>query len=156
MISQKAKYAFQALLALAQAPEGEPLVISDMAEEHNIPRKFLEQILLDLKHHGVLVSRRGKNGGYALLKASDEITFGEILRIIDGPMAPLPCLSRMAYRRCAGCPDEIACGIRHIFAEAYNATASILDARTLADALVCSPADRAFEREDAALATAPA
>ena len=145
MISQKAKYAFQALLALSAAPEGETLVISDLAEEHNIPRKFLEQILLDLKHHGILVSRRGKNGGYALLKPPAEITFGEVLRVIDGPLAPLPCLSRMAYRRCPGCPDEIACGIRGVFSEAYAATSSILDERTLADALACPKSDRSFE-----------
>lgn len=147
MISQKAKYAFQALIALAQARDGETLVIANMAEEHNLPRKFLEQILLDLKHHGILVSRRGKKGGYALLKSPEEITFAEVLRVIDGPIAPLPCLSRMAYRRCAGCPDETACGIRRVFAEAYEATLSVLGRRTLADALACDPENLAFERE---------
>lgn len=135
MISQKAKYAFQALLALADARDGEPLVISEIAERHNIPKKFLEQILLDLKHRAIVVSRRGKAGGYALLKSPDEITFGEVLRIIDGPMAPLPCLSRMAYRRCAGCDDEAACRIKRVFAEAYDATTRVLDERTLADAM---------------------
>jgi Rrf2 family protein len=152
MISQKAKYAFQALLALAAAPEGEQLVVSEIAERHNIPRKFLEQILLDLKNHGVLVSRRGKSGGYALLRSPADITFGEVLRIIDGPIAPLPCLSRMAYRRCAGCPDEAACGIRHVFAEAYAATTSVLDRRTLADGLACAPADAEFETAEARIA----
>ncbi len=151
MISQKAKYALQALLALADAPDGEQLVISEIAERHNIPKKFLEQILLDLKHRAIVVSRRGKAGGYALLKSPDEITFGEVLRIIDGPMAPLPCLSRMAYRRCAGCEDETTCRIKRVFAEAYDATAAVLDGRTLADAMrearVKRPARRGSGRD---------
>lgn len=148
MISQKAKYAFQALLALADAPDGEQLVISEIAERHNIPKKFLEQILLDLKHRAIVVSRRGKAGGYALLKSPAEITFGEVLRIIDGPMAPLPCLSRMAYRRCAGCEDEATCRIKRVFAEAYDATARVLDARTLADAMRDAEASRPGPRDE--------
>src|SRR5918996_5377133 len=100
MLSQKAKYALRALIALAQADQGEALLISDIAENHRLPKKFLEQILLDLKHHGIVHSKRGKHGGYALLKPPSEIFFGQIIRIIDGPIAPLPCLSKMAYRRC--------------------------------------------------------
>src|SRR5690606_20971216 len=103
VISQKAKYALRALIALAREEPGDSLMISEIADSQNIPKKFLEQILLDLKHHGVVMSRRGKAGGYLLLKPASEITFGEVLRIIDGPIAPLPCLSKMAYRRCDDC-----------------------------------------------------
>ena len=94
MISQKAKYALRALVALAKQPTGQPVFIGDIAEAQNIPKKFLEQILLDLKHHGLVASRRGKAGGYGLFRPADTISFGEVLRIIDGPIAPLPCLSR--------------------------------------------------------------
>lgn len=135
MISQKAKYALRALVSLAQAPKGEPVFISDIAEQQLIPKKFLEQILLDLKHHGILVSRRGKFGGYQLLKDPEEITFGSILRIVDGPIAPLPCLSKMAYRRCDDCKSEGNCEIRRIFSEVAEATRNVLDKRTIADAI---------------------
>jgi Rrf2 family protein len=135
MISQKAKYALRALVSLAQAPKGEPVFISDIAEKQSIPKKFLEQILLDLKRHGILVSRRGKFGGYQLLKDPSEITFGSVLRIVDGPIAPLPCLSKMAYRRCDDCKSEGNCEIRRVFAEVAEATRGVLDRRTIADAI---------------------
>jgi Rrf2 family protein len=136
MISQKAKYALRALLALAKTDTpGVTLLISDIAEQQRIPRKFLEQILLDLKHHGIVVSRRGKTGGYLLLKRADEISFGEILRIIDGPIAPLPCLSRIAYRRCMDCEGEENCEIRRVFARVAEATRRVLDETTIADAV---------------------
>ncbi|HET7714183.1 MAG TPA: Rrf2 family transcriptional regulator [Bauldia sp.] len=135
MISQKAKYALRALVSLAQAPKGEPVFISDIAEQQSIPKKFLEQILLDLKRHGILISRRGKFGGYQLLKDPSEITFGAILRIVDGPIAPLPCLSKIAYRRCEDCRSEGSCEIRRVFAEVAEATRNVLDQRTIADAI---------------------
>lgn len=136
MISQKAKYALRALLALGR-PErlGEAQFISEIAEEQRIPKKFLEQILLDLKHQGIVVSRRGKAGGYLLRKPAAEITFGEVLRIIDGPLAPLPCLSRIAYRRCEDCNSEAECEIRHVFARVTEATRDVLDNTTLADSM---------------------
>jgi Rrf2 family protein len=133
MISQKAKYALRALLILGE--EGQPMLISEIAERQHIPKKFLEQILLDLKHRGLVHSKRGKHGGYGLLKDPGEVTFGQVMRIIDGPLAPLPCLSRMAYRRCEDCESEENCGIRRVFAEAYDATAQVLDQTTLADAI---------------------
>ena len=135
MISHKAKYALRALVSLAQAPKGEPVLISDIAEQQSIPKKFLEQILLDLKRHGILVSRRGKFGGYQLLKDPEDITFGSILRIVDGPIAPLPCLSRIAYRRCDDCKSEGDCEIRRVFAEVTDVTRNVLDRRTIADAI---------------------
>ena len=135
MISQKAKYALRALIALARAEDDKPVTIPDIAEAQSIPRKFLEQILLTLKHAGMVESRRGKAGGYLLLRKTDEITFGQVLRLIDGPLAPLPCLSRIAYRRCDDCEGESTCEIRHVFAEVTQATRDILDRATLADAL---------------------
>ena len=135
MISQKAKYALRALVALAKEEPGTSLLISEIAEGQNIPKKFLEQILLDLKHHGIVMSRRGKAGGYLLLKRPDEITFGEVLRIVDGPIAPLPCLSKMAYRRCDDCASEQTCEIRRVFAQVADATRNVLDRTTVADAV---------------------
>ena len=135
MISLKAQYALRALIALAKADPDALFLIADIAEQQRIPKKFLEQILLDLKHHGLVASRRGRVGGYLLLRPADQITFGEVLRIIDGPLAPLPCLSRMAYRRCDGCGDERTCEIRRVFARVADATRGVLDTVTVADAI---------------------
>ncbi len=136
MISQKAKYALRALVALARAePTGRTPTVGEIATEQAIPKKFLELILLDLKHHGIVMSRRGKAGGYMLLKPADHITFGEVLRMIDGPIALLPCLSVVAYRRCDDCGDEAACEIRRVFARVAVASREILDRTTIADSL---------------------
>jgi len=135
MISQKAKYALRALAALARANDRVPMLIADIAEQQNIPKKFLEQILLDLKHRGLVRSKRGKDGGYLLLKPAHEITFGEILRMIDGPIAPLPCLSQTAYRKCDDCLSEAECEIRHVFARVADATREVLFSSTIADTL---------------------
>jgi Rrf2 family protein len=132
MISQKAKHALRALVALAQA--GNSLMIGDIAERHNIPRKFLEQILLDLKRHGIVQSWRGRAGGYALFRPADQITFGEVLRIVDGALAPLACLSRTQYRRCLDCRDEKSCEIRRVFATVADSVRQVLDRTTIADA----------------------
>jgi len=135
MISQKAKYAFKALIILAKAGVGQPLLIEDIAREANVPRKFLEHILLQLKNSGLIASRRGRGGGYVLLKRPEDITVGAALRAIDGPIAPLGCLSRSAYRPCADCQDEEACEVRRMFGDIFAATILLLDATTLADAL---------------------
>src|SRR5688572_2148921 len=132
MISQKARYALRALIALARS---ESMMIADIAEQQQIPRKFLEQILLDLKHQGIVASRRGRLGGYGLLLPSDQITFGRVLRIIDGPIAPLPCLSRVAYRRCADCKSEANCEIRHVFARVAESAREVLDRTTISEAV---------------------
>jgi Rrf2 family protein len=138
MISQKARYALRALIALARS---ESMMIADIAEQQQIPRKFLEQILLDLKHQGIVSSRRGRLGGYGLLLPSDQITFGRILRIIDGPIAPLPCLSRVAYRRCADCKSEANCEIRRVFAQVAESAREVLDRTTIAEAVTSSWGD---------------
>jgi Rrf2 family protein len=135
MISNKAKYAFRALLTIAAEPAGASITSAEIARRYCIPHKFLEQILLDLKKAGVLDSRRGKSGGYVMLRPADTVSFGEVLRLFDGPLAPLPCLSRNAYRRCEDCVNEATCEIRREFARAYDASRQVLEARTLADAL---------------------
>jgi Rrf2 family protein len=133
MISQKAKYALRALIALAQAKTGS-MTIPQIAATQKIPRKFLEQILLELKRDGILASRRGKLGGYALSRSAQEITFGQVLRMIDGPLAPLPCLSKVAYRRCSDCPDEGTCEVRRVLLRVARSTRAVLDGTTLAEA----------------------
>lgn len=135
MLSQKAKYALRALLMLAEQPAGEMVLVGDIAARQKAPKKFLELILLDLKKHGLLHSQRGKHGGYCLARLPSGITFGEVIRILDGPIAPLPCASRTGYRRCADCQDEATCAIRRLMREVRDATAGILDETTLADAL---------------------
>ncbi len=135
MISQKAKYALRALVALSRATgHGQPLMISEISRSQGIPKKFLEQILLDLKKSGLVDSRRGRLGGYVLVRPAEKVTFGAVLRLIDGPIAPLPCLSKIAYQRCRDCADEGACEIRHVFAKVAIATREVLDRTTLADA----------------------
>jgi Rrf2 family protein len=137
MISQRARYALRAILALSRA--GHPMRIADIAEERRIPRKFLEHILLDLKSDGILASRRGKLGSYELLLTPDQITFGRVLRLIDGPIAPLPCLSKTAYRRCKDCDSEATCEIRRVFAKLADSARELLDETTIANALSDEP-----------------
>jgi len=139
MISQRARYALNALLALTRANGS--LMVGEIAASERIPRKFLEQILLELKRHGIVQSHRGRHGGYELLMAADRITFGQVLRIIDGPLAPLPCLSRVAYRPCTDCIDEESCEVRRVFARVTDQMRAILDRTTIADALVIPPVD---------------
>jgi Rrf2 family protein len=135
MISQRAKYALRALVALARAQPEQPLMIAEISREQAIPKKFLEQILLELKRAGIVMSRRGRLGGYILLRAPEKVTFGEVMRLIDGPIAPLPCLSIIAYRRCSDCADEASCEIRRVFARVTLATRAVLDSTSLADAV---------------------
>jgi Rrf2 family protein len=142
MISHRARYAFKALVALSRTSAGKGLQIRQLAEGEKIPRKFLEQILLSLKAAGLIASRRGRDGGYELLKTPSQITVGQLLRIVDGPIAPLPCLSRTAYQRCKDCRDEAVCEIRHAFAEAYAQYLARLEGMTLAHALKLADDER--------------
>jgi Rrf2 family protein len=135
MLSSKAKYALRAMLVLAEAPRGEPVTISAIAEAAAIPKKFLELILLDLKRHNLIHSQRGRQGGYSLSRAPKAISFGEIVRDIDGPLAAVPCVSKSFYRRCEDCVDEKTCEIRQVMARVREATAAILDRTMLSDAL---------------------
>lgn len=136
MLSQKAKYAMRALLYLAQARPEHPVFISEIADQQSVPKKFLELILLDLKRHGLVHSYRGKKGGYALAKSPEQIFFGQVIRIIDGPLAQLPCASRTAYRRCDDCENEQTCEIRRVMLQVRDSTARILDGTSLADVMV--------------------
>jgi Rrf2 family protein len=138
MISQKAKYALRALVCLVKAGPEHSLMIAEISASEAIPKKFLEQILLELKRAGIVDSRRGRHGGYLLLRPPEKITFGEVLRLIDGPIAPLPCLSRIAYRRCADCRDEGTCEIRQVFARVAQVEREVLDHTSLADAVAAS------------------
>jgi Rrf2 family protein len=135
MISRQAKYALRALIALARIKPGSAAQTSDIAAAEKIPKKFLEQILLRLKNQGMVQSRRGNRGGYALLKPASEITFAQVLRTIDGPIAPLPCLSIIAYARCEDCEDEHSCEIRKVFARVIEPTRKVLERTTIADAV---------------------
>jgi len=135
MLSKKTKYALQALTLLTKEYGRGPVLISDLAEKERIPKKFLELILLSLKNKGILQSKKGKGGGYFLGKPPDSITLGEVIRILDGPLAPLPCVSQTAYRKCDECEDEMTCGIRPIMKEVRDETARILDGTTLLDLL---------------------
>jgi Rrf2 family protein len=140
MITQKAKYAFKALFHMAALPLGTSIRIEEIAEGASVPRKFLEHILLDLKKRAIVKSNRGRAGGYTLVKRPDEMTISDILRAIDGPIAPLPCISRTAYRRCEDCKDEKTCSVRRLFADTYAATLALWEGTTLAEAFAQNPA----------------
>lgn len=133
MLSKKAKYALKALLFLTKNADKGLVLISDIAEKERIPRKFLEAILVDLKTQGLLQSTRGKNGGYALVKDPSQISVGNVIRMIDGPLAPIPCVSHLYYRKCDECVDEVTCEIRIVMKKVRDATASILDTTFLTD-----------------------
>jgi Rrf2 family protein len=132
MLSKRAKYAIKALLALAQHGREEPMRIADLAREEHIPAKFLELILLVLKHQGILQSRKGKGGGYLLARDPRDIYLGQIVRMFDGPLAPVPCASQTAYVPCADCPNEAVCGVHLAMKAVRDATARVLDGTSLA------------------------
>lgn len=135
MLSQKARYALHALIVLAEHGEGDPVMIADIAQRARVPRKFLEQILLDLKRRGIVRSLRGRSGGYLLGRAPKNISFADVIRTIDGPLALSPCVSTIAYHKCEDCTDEETCAIRKVLLAARDATAAILEERTLAGAI---------------------
>jgi Rrf2 family protein len=133
MITMKTKYALKALAYLATAPPQEPVLIAEIAAREDIPRKFLELILAELKQHGFVRSRKGRGGGYFLAVEPAKIAIAAVIRTLDGPLAPVPCLSRSSYQRCEGCRDEATCGVRLVFQDMYEASVKILESTTLAD-----------------------
>jgi Rrf2 family protein len=134
MLSQKAKYGLRALVELARA-SGAQVSAGELATRAGAPRKFLEAILLELSRNQIVVSRRGKFGGYVLARSPAEITFAEVIRIVDGPLALAPCVSpRLGFRKCADCPDLDTCTLREALLRARDATADVLEAYSLADA----------------------
>ncbi len=138
MITQKMKYALKALLTLADEAakeRPEPLTIEQIAKLSGAPKRFLEHILLEVRNAGVIASTRGRSGGYVLIKPPRTISISEMLRLIDGPIAPLGCLSRRAYQRCDDCADEATCRIRKAFADVFWSYLLIIESLTLDDML---------------------
>ena len=123
------------MLALSRREPGKSVLIATLAKEEAIPLKFLELILLDLKGHAVLESKSGKGGGYRLSRPPAEITVGSIIRMLEGPLAPLPCASETAYKPCEECGDVEYCGVRIVMRQVRDAIAGVLDNTTLADVL---------------------
>ena len=143
MLLQKAKYALKAMIMLAAQKDGVLLQTPDIAEAQKIPRKFLALILLDLENRGLVHSQRGRHGGCVLAEPAGEITFGQIVRLMDGPLAPIPCASLTAYRRCADYRDEKTCAIRKVMREARDVVAGVLDHVSLAEIRDPSAAENA-------------
>lgn len=135
MISKKAKYAIHALVKLAREKDKGPILISEISKEGNIPKKFLEAILLDLKRAGILNSKKGKGGGYYLIKDPEEVNMADVLRLFDGALALLPCVTYKYYERCEECTDELTCGIRRVMQQVRDETVRILKDATLASVL---------------------
>ncbi|MEO8207260.1 MAG: Rrf2 family transcriptional regulator [Chthoniobacterales bacterium] len=133
-LSKRCIYGLRALidLGIAQRMKREIVRIQELADGEKIPEKFLEQILMQLKHGGYLESVRGKYGGYRVRIPMDSIRFGDVVRLIDGPLAPIPCVSQTAYEKCS-CPDEVHCGLRMLMLNVRNAISDILDRYTLKD-----------------------
>lgn len=133
-LSKKGEYALRALIDLGIAAEvGRELVqVTELSAKESIPAKFLEQIMQELKSAGIVVAQRGKFGGYHIARPASEITIGSVVRLIDGPLAPIGCVSHSAYEKCS-CPDEEHCGLRMLMLDVRNAIAGILDRYTLAD-----------------------
>jgi Rrf2 family protein len=134
MLTRKGKYGLKATLTLAREHGHGPMLISDLAEADAIPKKFLENILLTLKHRGLVQSRKGPHGGYQLGRSPDQISVGEVIRALDGPLALVSCVSQTAYAPCEECVTEHDCAVRRIFQRVRDETARILDGTTLAEA----------------------
>lgn len=133
MLSRKTKYGLKALIYIARQDRSMPILISEIAENERISKKFLETILLDLKKFGILGSKMGKGGGYYLLKDPKEIKVASILRVLDGPIALLPCVSLNFYEKCDDCPSEDACSLNKLMIQVRDNALSILENKSLYD-----------------------
>jgi Rrf2 family protein len=131
MLTKKGKYGLKALVHLSKMPPGQLAFVGDIAAKNNIPKKFLDAILGELRNAGFVQSRKGKEGGYRLAKLPSEIKIGHVVRVLDGPLAPIQCASRSQYQRCEDC-DEATCQVRHMMLEVRHAVAELLDNRSLA------------------------
>jgi Rrf2 family protein len=134
VLSQKTRYALKALLELAALPAGARLSSAAIAARRTIPGKFLEAILVDLQRNGLVRGKRGRSGGYQLAQSAETISFGGVVRLMEGPLALLPCVSETQSRRCTDCADDRACELKEVFRSVRDSTATILDGWTLADA----------------------
>lgn len=135
MLSKKTKYALHALTYLGSFREHKTVLIQEIAEEYGISHKFLENILLELKKAGYLGSKKGKGGGYYLIKNPKDIPLSRVIRLLDGPIALLPCVSLNYYEPCAECKDEVSCGIHKVMIQVRDETLNILENKTLEDIL---------------------
>ncbi|TAK49472.1 MAG: Rrf2 family transcriptional regulator [Xanthobacteraceae bacterium] len=142
MLTAKGKYGLKALAHLARLEPGATTQAVDIADSNNIPKKFLDAILGDLRHAGIVQSKKGPGGGYALTRPPRDIRIGTVIRVLDGPLAPIACASRTAYQPCTDCDDVKACVVRLTMVRVRDAMAEILDTMTLADMLGRSRAGR--------------
>jgi Rrf2 family protein len=134
MLSKKSKYAIKALVALAEHDSKAPYMrIAEISEKENIPKKFLESILLSLRNNRILGSKLGVNGGYYLLKKPEDIKLTDIIRLTDGPIALIPCASLNFYQKCDDCEDEVTCGLRKVMTEVRIASLEVLSNNSIAD-----------------------
>ena len=147
LLSKKSTYGLKALMNMARNAERGQVLISELAREENIPKKFLEAILLALKNGGILTSRIGKGGGYTLAAAPRSLTIGRVIRILEGDLAPVSCLGETNPVRCEECEDEASCGIRLVMADVQSAMNSVLDTVTLAEMVERSEAARLAGRK---------
>jgi len=143
MLTKKGKYGLKAMVHLAGRLPGEPSLVTEIAAANEIPKKFLDTILGELRNAGFVNSKKGKGGGYTLAKPAHEIRVGHIIRVLDGPLAPIQCASKTSYRRCDDCTDERRCGVRLVMLEAREAISRVLDNRTLAEMRALTEADDA-------------
>ena len=150
-ISKKTQYGLKAALALARRHAEGPVLIASLAREESIPLKFLEAILLELKSRGILESKLGRKGGYLLSRPPSEITIGSIIRVMEGPLAPLPCASENAFKPCAECHDVENCGTRIVMRQVRDAIADVLDKTTLADVVERVEAGKVNQKQREAL-----
>ena len=132
MLTAKGKYGLKAMIHLAKAQPGRLTLSEEMAKANGISKKFLDAILGDLRVAGFIHARKGRNGGYGLSRPASDIRVGHVLRVLDGPLAPIPCASRTAYRRCRDCVDEESCSVRLVMLDVRNAISAVLDEKTLA------------------------
>jgi Rrf2 family protein len=130
MLTKKGKYGLKALSALSELPPGQLAVVGDIARDNTIPKKFLDAILAELRNAGFVHSRKGKAGGYCLARPAEEIKIGHVVRVLDGPLAPIPCASKTRYQPCEDC-EEATCQIRHLMLDVRNAIADVLDNTSL-------------------------
>jgi Rrf2 family protein len=135
MLTNKGKYGLKALVHLAQLPSGATALASAIAKAERLPKKFLDAILSELKAAGYVVSKKGPGGGYALARPASDIVVGHVVRALDGPLAPIDCASRSAFRPCDDCASIETCVVRHTMIEVREAIAAVLDGKTLADML---------------------
>ena len=133
MLSKKTKYGLKALIYIARQDGLVPVLISDISQKERIPKKFLEAILLDLKKFGILGSKKGKGGGYYLMKDPKTVTAAAVIRVLEGPIALLPCVSLNYYEKCDDCPDEVTCSLHKFMGEVRDSTLNILQQKSLYD-----------------------